>query len=46
MQLEPSSDLSDLSPVLRSADILGIPQVIKGFDKMDFREIVSTDHNE
>jgi len=39
MQSEPSLDLSDLSQDFRSADILGVPQAIKGFDKPDFCEV-------
>ena len=31
-----SSDLSDISKVFEVDDILGIPQAIKGFDKLDF----------
>ena len=43
MQSEPSSDLSDLSRDFRSADILGVPQTIKGFDKPDFYEVFLID---
>lgn len=32
---------SDISQVFRSADILGVQQAIKGFDKPDFREVIS-----
>lgn len=38
---EPSSDLSDLSQDFRRADILGVPQTIKGFDKLDFCYVLS-----
>jgi len=37
----PSSGLSDISQDFRLADILGIPQAIKGFDKPDFCEVFS-----
>jgi len=33
--------LSDISQDFRLADILGIPQAIKGFDKPDFCEVFS-----
>jgi len=39
MQSEPNPDLSDTSQVFRSADTLGVPQTIKGFDKPDFYEV-------
>jgi hypothetical protein len=32
---------SDLSKVFRPADILGVPQAIKGFDKSDFWEVLN-----
>jgi hypothetical protein len=41
MQSEPSSDLSDVSQVFRPADILGIPQAIKGFGKLEILDIIS-----
>jgi len=33
--------ISDISQDFRLADILGIPQAIKGFDKPDFCEVFS-----
>ena len=36
-----SVDLSDISKVFRPADILGVPQAIKGFDKSDFWEVLN-----
>jgi len=33
--------MSDISPVFRPADILALPQSIKGFDKSDFCEVFS-----
>ena len=33
--------MSDLSQVFRPADILGVPQAIKGFDKSDFWEVLN-----
>ena len=33
--------MSDISKVLRPADILGVPQAIKGFDKSDFCDVFS-----
>jgi len=36
--------MSDISQDFRSADILGVPQAIKGFDKPDFYEVVSMNH--
>jgi len=38
---EPSSDLSDISQGSEAADILGVPQAIKGFDKPDFCYVLS-----
>jgi hypothetical protein len=37
----PIKDKSDISQDFRLADILGIPQAIKGFDKPDFCEVFS-----
>jgi len=37
--------MSDISPVFKVDDILGVPQEIKGFDKSDFREVVSIYHH-
>ncbi len=34
--------MSDLSQVFLPADILGVIQAIKGFDKLDFCELIST----
>ena len=39
------NSMSDLSPVFRPVDILGIPQAIKGFDKSDFGEVFSIIYN-
>ena len=33
--------MSDISQVFRPADILGVPQAIKGFDKSDFWEVLN-----
>ena len=33
--------MSDISQGFRPADILGVPQAIKGFDKSDFCEVFS-----
>jgi len=33
--------MSDISQGSEAADILGVPQAIKGFDKPDFYEVVS-----
>ena len=33
--------MSDLSQDFRAADILGVPQAIKGFDKLDFCYVLS-----
>ncbi len=41
MKSGPSSDQSDISQDFRLADILGVPQAIKGFDKSDFCEVFS-----
>ena len=33
--------MSDISQDFRPADILGVPQAIKGFDKLDFCEVLN-----
>jgi hypothetical protein len=33
--------MSDISQDFQLADILGVPQAIKGFDKLDFCELIS-----
>jgi len=37
--------MSDLSQDFRPADILGVLQEIKGFDKSDFLRFISTNHS-
>jgi hypothetical protein len=32
--------MSDLSQIFQAADILGVPQTIKGFGKSDFYEVL------
>jgi hypothetical protein len=36
--------MSDISKVFRPADILGVPQAIKGFGKSDFWEVLNNLH--
>jgi hypothetical protein len=33
--------MSDISQIFRPADILGVPQAIKGIDKSDFWEVLN-----
>ena len=44
MQSELSSDLSDITEVFESVEMLSYYQAIKGFDKPDFHEVVSIEH--